>query len=176
MIYLQTYEAKFTSLPHGWIKIYNTKKDSFDMMKLKNTIFVYIPRTNELVLANEKYTFDQIIGMQSARHPAGRVKFKGSYLEMIMGYVSGKSREYKNGLIHFVPILLSSFTDEGVKTIEMFIKNGGNEDILLRGMMCFDEILPRNISGLIMSPEMKSKWEIPYRELKIELASNKFGI
>jgi len=110
----------------------DTTKSSFDMQEIENRRFMFNPQTGTHILVFQHYGV-KLISSHAEEH--GKMGIDEPFDNFVRGWV-GVGREYKSGVIHFTPPLPQNSPnaiDKGFTTLEMFVRNGADENTIIRG-------------------------------------------
>ncbi len=114
------------------LMLIDTKCITFDMQAIQNRRFMFSPQTEELILGRQ-YRGNALVKSHAEEH--GESGAKAPFDSFLRGWV-GTGKDYKNGIIHFAPVIVSSnlrLFDRAFDTIEMFVRNGANGKTIIRG-------------------------------------------
>ena len=158
---LQTGQAFYSNrLPAKAILIKGGEQ--INIRDITNRRFMYNPQNNELVLGDTGVLKGKGVRSSHAEefHNVGA---SGKYDDAIRGWL-GTSKKYPNGIIHFAPdISKETFSkypdiaDQGLKTIEYFLKNGATGNTVIRNFVNMGEHKIKDVF-----PELLSQSDVSY--------------
>ena len=114
------------------LMLIHTQEETFNMQKIGNRRFMFCPKTQELILGQEEK--GKKLNSYHAEEYANS-KAKAPFDSFIRGWV-GVGKSYPHGVIHFAPHIpeqVVKMYEDGFSAIEMFQKNGANENTVIRG-------------------------------------------
>ncbi len=112
------------------------KTRRFNFMSLGNRRFMFNPKTGYFILGDESTTGGNGAFSSHAEEYFSVTGGNRGYDEYVRGWVGGKARGFKNGVIHFSPPINGKdyeSTMHGVECIRAFVKNGANSNTMVRG-------------------------------------------
>ena len=112
--------------------VLNALRDTFDLHDIGNRRFMYCPSTGSLILGFESCGID-ISKSHAVEHMLANVE--EPFDSFIRGWVGTNKKEYKDGVIHFAPPVLStsSMFEPAFCALELFKANGATERTVIRG-------------------------------------------
>jgi DNA-binding cell septation regulator SpoVG/16S rRNA G966 N2-methylase RsmD len=111
----------------------DTAKQSFDMQEIENRRFMFNPQTGTLILGKQyPLSNKELMSSHSEEHYEARTN--EPFDSFVQGWV-GTGARYESGVIHFTPPLSKKphAVDKGFSVIEMFVRNGADENTIARG-------------------------------------------
>lgn len=151
------------------MEVINLKKEKVDLSLIKNTRFMYNPKTKELIL--DDYNCG-MIGTHSELYYKAKNTNKG-FDDYIRGWI-GFGGGYKNGIIHFAPPVDKTDyerIDAGLSFIEQMIKCGANDKIKIRNFGIMGEIRYKDL----ISNKMLSENYVDNRSKLVKFKAWQYG-
>ena len=146
--------------------VIDTKNDTFFMLEMKNRCFVYNPKAGTLLLGKQQPR--GIVGSHKDILYQSRVK--EPIENFVCGWVGTNKKQYKQGVIHFaenIPIDNINLFNAGCDTLEMFRKNGANDQTIVRG---FGDVGERPLASILMPSVINTMDEIAKEQNPLKAA------
>ena len=145
-------EPQRITITAGLMRI-DTRTQAIDIQQIDNRRFLYNPKTGVLVLGHQ-YTAKNSVTDSHAAELAGAGITEG-FDDFVRGWV-GTGHDYPKGVIHFAPnveernLRLFGYAFD---TLEMFAKNGAQDETVIRG---FGSRWEQPLSS-ILTPEQEAE-------------------
>ncbi len=115
------------------LMVIDVLQESFDIHEIGNRRFMYCPQTGRLILGFESCGKDMSLS-HAKEHMLSNVE--EPFDAFVRGWIGTNKREYKDGVIHFAPSVLSTspLFDLAFCAIEVFRLNGARGKTVIRGL------------------------------------------
>lgn len=152
----------------------DTNTEYFDMQDIENRRFMYSPQTGTLLLGVQ-YSSNAIFYSHAEEHH--KIGVREDFDRFVRGWI-GTGKDYKDGIIHFAPIVPASapsLFNKGFDTLEMFRANNANDNTIVRGFgrrweQPLSDIITKNKEVDIMSDKNIDADAIGTRQTAVQTA------